>query len=352
MLTLVELGKLDSAIVNHKTRCRLLIAFKGLHDKIPVEVNSSPCVKWTIVKGITLFDINTNQNLQLSDFILLFRSNPNITRMIIKSGNFNDPTIQLIAKQLQFINSLSVSISNTNTVIDGSKESQLLNCPYSVHSDAPSITDDSVIALSQLCTYLTSLNISHCDDITDKSIVALSQGCPRLIEIVLHFCNITDISVIALSHSCKNLRHIDLSFCAMVTDESLVFLSRECSNLNKVDVSGCSELSDISIISLSEGCPELTNLSLSHLDLITDCSIAALSENSSNLVFLELSGCHDVTEAAVEMLSLGCKKLEYIDFVGCAPLDCNLSRIMFDRIPALIKMVYHDEMYIIHFEMR
>ena len=75
------------------------------------------------------------------------------------------------------------------------------------------------------CPGLFSVDLSGCGRITDACVIALSQGCPKLSSLNLDSnlflggCNqITDMSVIALSQGCPQLSSLNLDDCEQITD--------------------------------------------------------------------------------------------------------------------------------------
>ena len=51
------------------------------------------------------------------------------------------------------------------------------------------VTDKGIIALSESCQSLSSINLCDCNQVTDKGVIALAESCKSLSSIQLSFCN-------------------------------------------------------------------------------------------------------------------------------------------------------------------
>ena len=123
-----------------------------------------------------------------------------------------------------------------------------------------------MIALSQGCPQLSSLDLSGCNQITDACVIALSQGCPQLSSLNLYDCEqITDAGVAALLQGCPDLKFRD--FRDIAGDQCLQVMIERNPEMTELDLGGLQYRSRTRcVIALSQGCPQLSSLNLSGCD--------------------------------------------------------------------------------------
>ena len=77
--------------------------------------------------------------------------------------------------------------------------------------------------VSQHCTSIQVVNLSHCHAITDISVSNLFMRCPKLHSLDLDRCvGLTDD---ALKNPGSSLQHLNLRLCVLITDLTLQSLS-------------------------------------------------------------------------------------------------------------------------------
>ena len=312
MLSLSELGRLDTATTNHGMRCHFFKdALNGLIIKGPIRISSTSCIKWTISKGIQFLDIEC-ENLNILFCRALFKFNPNVKRLCICSGKFNNSLIRLISKRLRNISVIQK------------------------HGTSNDVRDDAILELSHQCPNIVQIDLSNCLRLTNASIIALSKGCPNLSHFIA--CHkLTDNSVVALSKGCPNIVHLDISGgCSSLNDYSIICLSKQCQKLAYLNVSGCLHITCASIIALSQSCPDLIHFDLSDCISVefSDDLALALSRACLKLVHLNISGLEAI-DSAIVTLSQGCRQLTHVNLSHCGQLTDVSILALSERCPNL-----------------
>jgi hypothetical protein len=183
------------------------------------------------------------------------------------------------------------------------------------------VADICVMALSECCPTLTTVDFSFCGRLSDASVVALAENCPQLTDVSLSKCSrLTDASVAALARNCHQLAAVSFCYCPELTDASVVELAEECPQLTSVDFSECSNLTDTSVVALAEHCPQLTQVHFDAIIAITDKSVVALAKHCPKLETVTFGMCDEVTDASVVALSKHCPNLTDVSFNECYQL--------------------------------
>jgi EIN3-binding F-box protein len=121
----------------------------------------------------------------------------------------------------------------------------------------------------------------------------------QLMEISLQFClGITDDGVIALSQLCRQLQDIDLKSCR-ITDQSVRAIASNCQQLRRLDLSWCTGVSDRAFVGLAGGAPRsLESIQLVWCAQLTDATLRAL-RGVPSLLRIDASGCTGMTHGGV-----------------------------------------------------
>ena len=238
-LTLYDIVRLDSAVMNHEYRPQFL-------DKISGGILRGENV--TYLKGILLEWLHTRRiyliNVVLSHHLYYLNIFKYTEHIVIKdsdllshrengrssyfSNNIYISQADVTAVCEQCMNLKSLIIENCggfnscimliSTQLTGLVYLHLGNC-------STYITDDSIISICTHCAGLLSLYLDHCYDLTDTSIAAISVYCAGLHSLKLvSGLRITDASIISISIHCILLRTVYLPNCNKITDTSIIFL--------------------------------------------------------------------------------------------------------------------------------
>ncbi len=119
------------------------------------------------------------------------------------------------------------------------------------------ITDHEVKILSDSCgDTLEELNLKECRQVSDVGSLSL-KACRNLSTLVLArsdlVSRITDVSLLAISEGCCKLTSLDISGCEMITDVGLSWLAKGCRALRKLNLSHCAKITNGGLRYFGEG---------------------------------------------------------------------------------------------------
>jgi len=130
------------------------------------------------------------------------------------------------------------------------------------------VTDNSLAALGKWCCNLRELHIAGCSAICDDGLLALISGCTSLTCVIMDNVTVTDQSLVALAQRNTGLTTIQAVGCSGVGDHTVIALAHNCRSLRKVDLRGCGNVTEDSLAELQllvPGCKAHVN---SHLNSI------------------------------------------------------------------------------------
>lgn len=240
------------------------------------------------------------------------------------------------------------------------------------------LTDGSLIALSQQCTQLRSLNVSRCTRLTDRSILALANHCgDTLTSINFSECpgvsesawlslaskvphlkaaswigctdSITNPVISALASTAHHLASLRIGLCVKVSDVGIIALAEGCSRMRWLDISKCTWVTDKGIKALANKCLDLEWLDASGIDFnsevgfrfrhilppseISDDSVSLIVERCRNLRLLNLSNCARLTDSTILAIAEHCLNLKSLTISGCRRITTtSIMRLGSDRI--------------------
>jgi Leucine Rich Repeat. len=119
------------------------------------------------------------------------------------------------------------------------------------------VTDKEISVLGTSCRDIKVLNLKGCVRVSDYGVLGLSKGLCNLTNFTISrndmVTSITDVSLLAISEDCQCLKIIDLSGCQMLTDISLCWLAKGCKYLQQLNLTNCSKVTNAGIQYLGEG---------------------------------------------------------------------------------------------------
>ena len=164
-----DVGRLDTAFLNHDTRKSYLFALQL--REVKVERNwfwrkalDRGILRWLISKNIRVISWDSWVNND-AELISISTTWPQLQSLNIKSSPYiTYEGIRALANGLHQLQSLDIG-------------------------DCDNITDEAIRALARRCPQLQSLDISYCYNITDEAIRKLARRCPQLQSLTISLYN-------------------------------------------------------------------------------------------------------------------------------------------------------------------
>ncbi|KAK9718792.1 SCF ubiquitin ligase complex subunit, variant 2 [Basidiobolus ranarum] len=242
---------------------------------------------------------------------------PNLLGIDLSELELDNQSLLAISENCRQLQSLNISGSHNidDTGLVSFKEHtsmKRLKCAGCVK-----LSDVSVEQISSF-TSLTELDLAQCSEVTDSSIGRVLQYCTLLRDLKLASCTkITDISFIDINPNFNQLRILDLTSCYQITDASIGNLIDRCPRLRHLVLAKCVNLTDESISHIAKLGKQLHNLVLGHCARITDKGVATLTRHCTRIRYLDLACCNQLTDDS--LFELGTlTKLRRIGLVKCA----------------------------------
>lgn len=183
-------------------------------------------------------------------------------------------------------------------------ENQTLSLQHFGISGFKSITSNGLQKFVQnICSTLTSLDLSEIPAITDTTLQEIAKLCPKLQTINCGYCDITDNGVEDFCSKCVSLQSVDFCGCNQLTDKAISSLANHCPDLKIIKLGWCLKLTEKSLEVLSSNCPNLESVDIRH------CSVKHIPYSFVKLSLLK------------ELLVEGCTGLK------CPPLDVTLNGV-------------------------
>jgi len=195
-----------------------------------------------------------------------------------------------------------------------------------LHLPKMSITDSTLVALTDLSDQLHQINLSSCITLTDGMVAMIARRCSNLKSLGLRRCYaLTDKAYISVAESCPQLVSLDGGY-TNIGHSSLDAVSLHCTSIQVVNLSHCHAITDISVSNLLMRCPQLYSLDLDRCVGLTD---AALKNPGSSLQHLNLRLCVLITDLTLQSLSsLRLKTLNLHSTLVRNPLGPNACTIV------------------------
>lgn len=152
---------------------------------------------------------------------------------------------------------------------------------------------------------LKVLKLARCTSITDAGFGYWSYapaGFPRMTTLVLRDCTfLSDNSIVALTNCCAALESLDLSFCCALSDTSVEVLSLGLQNLKRLWLGFCgSAVSDSSLRSIAHHLQNLDELNIRGCVRVTDTGVQSVLSGIETLSILDITQCRNVQTVPVK----------------------------------------------------
>ena len=118
------------------------------------------------------------------------------------------------------------------------------------------LTDQEVKVMSDCCRELKEINMKECRQVSDVGLLSV-KACSKLLVLVLArsdlVLRITDISLLAISEGCHDLQSLDIAGCNMISDVGISWLAKGCKSLRRLNFSNCPKITNGGMRYLGEG---------------------------------------------------------------------------------------------------
>ena len=240
-LTIVDFGKLDSALTNHMLRKEMYRVYLKLQLK-HTKRNLCPYqIMWFFDRSIPFDELILTSDLSSRDITEIFKI---LMIRIIPAGYI---------KHLDFSPSFKIA--------RGTHFSRMLNC----------------------CIGIESINLSQCKDVTNNFLGRLGKTCKKLRAIDVSLTSVTDSAIITLGKHCTTLTSVNLNCCRNVTEKSVIMLAGSNPQLSSLCSKGNEKITIATVLQLAEKCSSLTYLDLSSCPKISKQILSELSRKNGAL---------------------------------------------------------------------
>lgn len=106
-------------------------------------------------------------------------------------------------------------------------------------SGCQQIQDDDLSIIVRGCGQLTELSLNHCERIGEAGFFALAKGMPYLLQLELAFCSITNTALVEIASRCRFLTSLNITSCQELTEKGIVAFVKTCSSLREINASRC-----------------------------------------------------------------------------------------------------------------
>jgi hypothetical protein len=225
-LTMEELGRFDSALLNRDCRSLFLQSIAGISV---VDINQRAMkreeIPWLLSRKIALTHLKIIPRLSLiipSDF-----------------GDHEEAFLSLISQNQSSLQSIAVGHSPySKKLFFAFQECKNLN---SINVDGCSITEESILLMLE-GKQIRSLSISQCG-LSSDAIKSIAMMCPQLQHLAAKYLRaLTDAEVAVIAEACPNIQSLNLSGTE-ISDRSIPLLLKAYPNIEAIFVEDCPRLS-------------------------------------------------------------------------------------------------------------
>jgi hypothetical protein len=304
-LTLVDIVRLDSSILNHHDRISLLSSYQLIQRIHSVDSLNLIEAKWLTKNCYNLLRVAiTDCDILDSDLLEIFQYCYQMRELLITGGQYTNDGLCYILNQCIHLNSLSIlnnafitSFSTLNTTqpnLTLLKKIDLSGCS--------SAQNQMLFFISTYCSNILSLSLGNCWSLTNDGLVSVIQNCLALENLDLNQCSqFNDESLSQIPHYLQQLKKLNLRNCVDITGVSLLPITSTLINLRTVNLSSCFRI------------PLKVYEHLASLPVLTELLLCSITEDEVSLF------------ESLRILSTGCVRLEYLSLAGSRITDEILS---------------------------
>lgn len=253
-----DICQFDIANTNVKLRYSYLLLLTKMSHVLfcSIQPNES-MLKWVIKRHIQVEKMvfNDKKNDPSDDWFIKIRNLSKLKEIKFRlTHQITDASVVSIMECTSLVSIELESCKITDTSIDKMLEETNKLDTISIMA-CTSITSKAINRLIQKVS-LKKLDISYTAT-NNNTFKAIREG-NSLKTLIIAWCNINDDGIIAISNVCPLLESINLCVSHNITDLSIIELSKKCPLLNNICLSSCSKITDLSYQSLALNCPLLT----------------------------------------------------------------------------------------------
>ena len=180
------------------------------------------------------------------------------------------------------------------------------------------LTADNIIALSQNCKQLRSLNETDCHFNSEERYHEFIQNCKSLQTLNFsqnHFELDPILELIA--NNLFQLQSLDISRCRIIDRNTLIQVCKCCRQLHTLLMGHIYNVNEEIFITIVTNCSQLRVLDISGHPRVTDNVLAAIAEHCEQLHTFNISHCSTISDIGLLILSRLNDSLQSINIVGC-----------------------------------
>lgn len=253
------------------------------------------------------------ENLTDASLFALANRYPRLRSINIRESNFTDDAIIYLAGKCRELRALDVrcdEITSRGLFAIWSANPNLVDIRI---NNNEFLSNDDVTTLARNCLKLQTVCLSATPLITDAAIVALTEHCPEVTSLDVHFCyNISDASLIALGKRCEKLKSINISSIDYITDDGVAALASAYPMLQEFDASAVDNITYHGIALLTQRCRNLRKIGIRHFGSRVFRAVSAIAENCPFLSDLSLFCCKGVDDSCLSVIAQHCHNLVYL----------------------------------------
>lgn len=211
------------------------------------------------------------------------------------------------------------------------------------------LTMNGIMAISEHCPNLTSINLSDCTNVNLKAIKLLMDNCTKITSIDLsHIAPSGGADSVICSESIgyimskcgDKLTHLNLAGNSMNDMHNLQANEDWFPSLKSLNLSGCTKLNENTMRVLADKCPSLDTIDLSYTSnggANNPCSCNSLryvmSKCGSSIVYLNLANNILRTFSGIfTILANSCHNLQVLDMSNVSNIDRSVISIPIEKL--------------------
>ncbi|OCH94311.1 RNI-like protein [Obba rivulosa] len=165
------------------------------------------------------------------------------------------------------------------------------------------LTDAAVAGVLVHAPYISHLTLSSCTQLTNASASAIATLGTNLVVLALSRVPLlTDRGILAITQTCSRLRSVDVSFDTRLTDLAATELGA-LPHIRRLVLVGLPRLTDNTLLFLAEHAPELTRLHIAHCPALSLPGLHVALRKLPRLEHLGVSGVPALERAGVARFS-------------------------------------------------
>lgn len=256
----------------------------------------------------------------------LVRGFPSLTALKLECCTVISDDLRMLSEGFSGLRELSLA---ENERIDSESLTHLVsNCSQLTRlslRDNLYCTDQGMIAIGEGCSDLTALDLMYCRHPTTEGVIAFTKKCSRLASLNVNAFGCVRRGLPLSSEVIyEYLTSLNLSYCQDVTDESLAALGQMAPSLKSLAISDCNQLTHLGLSWLVNGCSGLTALDISSCEKVDNRGVSSLARLPRlkalmiDQLFDRWTSIHtNITCETLKLISDSCTELVCLSIKNC-----------------------------------